>query len=664
MLGELHTLKGEARMLGWSNLATLAHVLEERLGEERPDAEALSAVLDSMLLSLSPQTTEDVAEELWSTALSALGVEVLAETGEASEGGAGVEGDASVEGSGNAMGTAGDESPAAEQGKVGGRGEAVQAREASVDEPEAKKRERWVQVDAGTVDHLGELLASLSGDLGQFVSGLSDVMAARTSLEQRETDAKAERLKSRLSDALLLSLDLRLTPIEPVLGRLATHARVLASDRGKSITTQARSGGVRMERDIIDRLGEPLLHLVSNAVDHGIEPSNERGDKPPVARIDLAAESEGMMVKLTITDDGRGVDLQRVRHKAGQRGTNEETDGADGTLSVLFQPGFSTREDVDEVSGRGVGLDVVKRQVEALGGSVAIQSKLGVGTSFSLSVPAGLAQERLLVIQVGETLYGVADRLVLSVESANFPDEGGVQETTFRYRDETLPLRLLSSLLAVHPGGPASLVIIVRLGERLYAIGCEQVLGHFELIRRPTGPGLSALAGVCASAQIDDGRMVLVLDPRLLRRQLGRPASDSARSVTKGSGDAASDRRERVLVVDDSVVVRDLLAEVLTSAGYQVRGVKNGKEALAELSSFDPVLVLSDIEMPEMDGFRLLEAIRVRDESLPVVLVTARSSEQDRQRAEALGANAYVTKGEFRSESLVDVVGRLRRGSS
>ncbi len=639
-LGELHTLKGEARMLGWSNLSTLAHGLEEGLREDQPDAEALSAVVDSVLLSLSPETTEEVAEELWSTALAALGLQPAAAEDEQEAGG--------------------NEEKEADEVLVEGPSDDPESSE--VGPPE---KSRWVQVDARTIDELGERLASLSSDLSQFVSGLKGSLASASALEQRETEAQGERLKSTLAGALLLSLDLRLTPLEPVLGRLAAHARVLAGERGKSVAVNVRSGGVRIERNIIERLNEPLLHLVSNAVDHGIERPEERGSKPSTARIDLSAEPEGTMVRLRIEDDGRGVDLEQIAHRAAQRSPGLSLEQSQEALSVLFQPGFSTRETIDEVSGRGMGLDVVKRQVEALGGTVSVESDLGIKTSFLLLVPAALAQERLLVVRAGETLYGIADRLVVSVEEQQKGNEGETSQVTFRYRNETLPLRAFSSLLSSKPGGPESSVLILRLAGKRYAVACEQVLGHFDLIRRPTGPGLASRSGVCASAQTDEGEMVLVLDPRLLSRELTRETGEYSRAVMEEPGRSSkASERARILVVDDSVVVRDLLAEVLSSAGYQVRGVKNGKEALAELPGFEPDLVLSDIEMPEMDGFRLLETIRKRNETLPVVLVTARSSEEDRRRAESLGASAYVTKGEFRSESLVETVGRLMRGSS
>jgi CheY-like chemotaxis protein len=224
-----------------------------------------------------------------------------------------------------------------------------------------------------------------------------------------------------------------------------------------------------------------------------------------------------------------------------------------------------------------------------------------------------------------------------------------------------MPMRSLSELLATHRLGPEPAVFVVEFSGLRTAIACEEIRGHFEVILRPTSPRLAHACGVSSSALTDSGELVLVLAPHRLKATLGAPAGVPTQIR---AADAALTLRHRVLVVDDSVIVRDLLTEILTSAGYQVRGAKNGKEALNELSDFDPHVVLSDIEMPEMDGFLLLESIRTRSAKLPVVLVTARKSDEDRRRAEALGANAYLEKGRFQSRSVLDTVKLLLGGGS
>jgi chemosensory pili system protein ChpA (sensor histidine kinase/response regulator) len=607
-LGELHTLKGEARMLGWTLLATLAHELEGCLREAEPDAEAISAVLDSLLLSLSPDTDQKSAEDMWRTALVALGVSVEEEMGE----------------------SPGEDSPDP------GTKPQVSPREV----------ETWMQVKTKTVDDLGESLANLTGEFSKFANR-STGSTHQGAAQKQELELEFERLRTLLSDALLLALELRLTPVEPLLRRIAAHARLLGAERGKSLRVQVRSQGAQIERALMDRLGEPLLHLINNAVDHGLEHAGTRGDKDEVATIRIVAEPEGAFVALRVEDDGRGIDERAVLARARARGLVSDTGSGQRALDLLFEPGFSTKETIDEVSGRGVGLDVVKRGVEALGGSISIQTELGQGTTFTLLIPAALTQERLLVVRSGTTLYGISGHLVLSVEQK--------QETkNFSYQGEFLPRRTLSSILGSQLDEEESTVCIIQFEGKSFALGCQEVLGHFELIRRPTGPKLANFSGVSGSAQTDEGELVLLLDPRALKRGLTREARASSPLRERPTAE-----RLRVLVVDDSVVVRDLLSEVLTSEGYQVRTARNGREALSEMDSFAPSLVLSDVEMPEMDGFRLLEVLRRRSETLPIILVTARSSAADRARAEALGVTAYVTKGDFQSESLVKVVGRF-----
>jgi len=613
LMGELHTLKGEARMLGYAPLARVCHVLEDRFREAEPDFDALAVVLDGVLLSLSPGTSEGDAAALWRTSLEALGEVVEAADGEAPE-----------------------PAPPELEVKTG--------------------TTRWMQIDATMVDVLCEKLAAVATELGQYTARIE---ADRARNGVRSGDDDAERLRTGVNEALLLALDLRLHPVEPLLGRLAAHARVLASQRGQSLDVVVRAEGVRIEREILDRLADPLLHVVQNAVEHGVELPDERGDKPATARIELEAETSGATVTICIRDDGRGIDREAVLARALREGrvsdTRPRNAGAqdmDPRLDVLFQPGFSTRERADEGAGRGVGLDVVRRVIEGLGGDVRVESELGRGTELTFSVPAALTQERLVVVQTGDVLYGIPSHWVVSIERRSGEEEAKDGEAaTFSWRGETLPLGSLAAIV----GGVEEeerTVLVLRFGERPCALACAAVVEHTELLRRPTSRGLSEHCGVSASAQLDDGRLVLLLELGFLRKGLTRGASVSLRAPREEIS------RPRVLVVDDSVVVRDLLSEVLVTAGYQVDTAQNGKEALVALASFQPDVVISDIEMPEMDGFGLLREIRARSETLPVVLVTARSSAEDRRRASSLGASAYVAKGEFQSDSLIQVVRR------
>jgi len=399
-------------------------------------------------------------------------------------------------------------------------------------------------------------------------------------------------------------------------------------------------------------LGETLLHLVSNAVDHGIEAPENRHSKPVQGTLELTAESRGALVVLGIRDDGRGIDRTSVLEKAIGEGRLPHDANSSEALEVLFQSGFSTRETADEVSGRGVGLDVVKRQTESMGVRLTVESDVGKGTTFALLVPAVLTQENLLVVRVEDTLYGVPGRAVLSV----LQDEAQDGQSTLRFQGETLPVRSLATTLGLALEQAEKRFIVIELGGKRFAVRCEQVIGHFDLIRRPAGPHLRHASGVCASAQTDLGELVLVLDEGQFLTSLLRGSPS-----TQTTPAAKPAQRQRILVVDDSVVVRKLLEGVLLASGFEVRTAEQGQIALSYIDSFNPGLVLSDIEMPVMGGFELLRRIRERFPHLPVVLVTARSSDADQKKALDLGANAYVTKGEFASDSLVAIVERFYR---
>lgn len=610
LLGELHTLKGEAKMLGWPTLATLVHTLEERLGVPEPDQEEASAVLDTILLSLAEGTNLHVAEDLWRTSYEAL-------TGEHLQ-----------------------QAPASPQDH----------------EPEPLdgsrqnlNAERWIRVEARKVEKLGDTLALLASDFARFsLLALKD-RAASNSVELRELKDEGERLRTALSDILEISLDLRLTLVEPIFTRLAAHARTLAQKRGVTLEVIIDTGGARVERSVIDRLAEPLMHLVSNAVDHGVAGRNTPNKK---GRIDLRARTEGPHVLLQIRDDGKGIDRAAVLKRAAALG-HPSADSPSRALDVLFEPGFSMKEDVDEVSGRGIGLHVVKRACDSMGVELSLASTLGDGTTFHLKIPATLTRQDLFVMRAEKTLCGIPSSIVLFVDNvATLP----VDATTFRYENETLPLRSLAASLALPGDSPEQFVAVVQIEGKRYALRFEEIVGHLNLVRRPVSTALNQRMGIGASALTDEADLVLIIDEARLLASLTH-----APSLAQRSERPKTNERPRVLIADDSVVVRKLLEGVFLAAGFDVATAEHGGRALEQLETFRPGVLLSDVEMPVMGGFELLRRVREKDQLLPVILVTARRSPEDQSKAANLGANAYVTKEKFESESLVSVVKRLYR---
>ena len=624
LLGELHTLKGESRMLGLSTLATLVHGIEDRIFGGEFDFEVLSAATDAICLSLAEDTSAEFSESLLQTASEALGLPQ------------GTEELTSAEAETSARPPRGSSNLPQENGPRGPSGGGPTA---------AASPNSWVQVDAALVNDLCENFADLATAFSMHVADVAAWGDTPSPQKLREALTALEEMKSQMSGVLQKSLGLRLTSIDPTLSNLASHVRILAHERNKKLEVHVASGGVKIERDLLEFLREPLLHLCTNAVAHGIEEPENRQGKPEKGRIELRAESSGSTVVVRVRDDGRGIDPAKILEKAAQLGIN---DSAKDPFELMFEPGFSTREIADEVAGRGVGLDVVKRQIEAIGGSIEVVSAPGEGSTFSVHVPAALTQESLVVFQIGEGLYGITAHLVRSVEAVTSNDEHSI-----RFHDELIPVRSVARLLGQNDE-QASRFIVVKLGMHDHALAVSEVLGFFELLRRPTSPALRARTGFVASAQLDDGRLVLVLDQRFLQLKLAeQPSAEPLRR-----DQPRPNAKKRVLIVDDSVVVRDLMKEILTGADCETATAKDGAHALKVMKEFKPGLILSDIEMPNMDGFQLLQAIRTHSATLPVILVTARSSTSDRQRATALGASAYIAKGEFERERLVQLVTR------
>ncbi len=653
VLGELHTLKGEARLLGLLPLSELAHVLETVLsGPTEGRLPAVERSLDTMARALSDKVPRQEADALLQEALERL----QQETGVRGE-----EGSSSPEEPGTADPARGEHTehaPAAASLPSGDAAPLAASAEAS----------RWVQVDGELIDELCETMAAISGDYGRLFAQakhLVEVMKRDSSLGTAVRSGASlieefARFRVALDNATVRTWQLRMVPAYPLLRELAEHARQLASAADKPVEVSVDASGVQLERDALDKVWDAMLHLVRNSIDHGLESAEERGDKDDVGSLTIGARTVGTSITLTVADDGRGIDCERVRRAAVARRllTPQEAEAMsdDDLVQLVFEQGFSTRESVSSLSGRGVGLDVVKMRAEELGGRVEVHTQKGAGARFSITLPFTLTKERLLVFELTGALYGLPARAVLAVVGQrDLPKGHGDAAKVFRFNEQPAPLLSLSELLGREPE-PTSAALVVELQDQVYGLLIPKVLGERELLRRPAEPLLARTTAIGASALMEDGRAVLVLDLAHIARSVRRAPSTSE-GVSPQS--LATRSLPTVLLVDDSPVIRDMVSEILASAGLRVVTAPNGVEALAALSRAEPDLVISDIEMPQMDGFTLLEQIRKRSQRLPVVMLTTRASVEDRQRATTSGANAYVLKADFRSDVLLDVVQRF-----
>lgn len=642
---ELHTVKGESRMFGLAPVAEVCHAAEDLVlagNGKPPPPEAcvrLIAALEVVSQALQGEAgiDETVARALRQAAEGLRGTARAAAPASAESGAAATPG----AGTPDAAGTA---EAAGHTGAGNGAAAAAAA------------GERWIQVGARKVDDLCEQVAQISSDFRALAARLAATESIAAGAARRALLEDFDRCRTQLDALMSASWALRLQQIEPALGDLVRHARELALQQGKRLRVSIDAAGAQVERSVLDELWEPLLHIVRNAVDHGIEPPDERGQKPPEARLSLRAEPSGASVLITIADDGRGIDPDAVRAAAVRRGLlTREAAAALGereALELTFQHGFSTRAEVSELSGRGVGLDVVRSVVENLGGTVTLDSRRGEGTTLTLSIPTRLSLERTLVVECGGALYGVPSRQVLEVIPRVAGDirvvPGG---EVLRHREENLPYRSLAALLGSHVD-EEPWVLILAAGVRRWAIGCPALVGEFDLLRQPVDRVLAGNQHVGASATLDDGRLVLLLATaglvRLDARAPGpRPTAPPAK------------RRRHILVVDDSEIIRDLVAQVLRGAGFEVQTAPDGGAALALIEASPPDAVVADVEMPVMDGFELLRRVRLSWPALPVIMLTTRSSVEDHRRAAQLGANAHLIKSVFQEATLLQTVRRF-----
>jgi two-component system chemotaxis sensor kinase CheA len=662
---ELHTIKGESRMLGLTLVSEVAHGAESLLlaiapGEQLPSPEA-AATVSVALARLGQSLRGDLgspeeSEASLAQARNALDAAVAAIT-------AATISDAEVHethGHVHATHAHAHATPAHETHGhahaahaptgTGPRGVAMP----TVAPVLAPAAERWVQVSAAKIDELNDRLTQFGADFRALDAKLHQLAGGNG--DTRALIEDFERCRAQLEDVTGASWALRLVPVEPVFGELLRHARELGSAQGKRLRVVVEAARAQVERAVLDELWDGLLHLTRNAIDHGIEPPDERAPKPVEASLTLRAEPVAGSVVFTISDDGRGVDPADVRRAAVTRGrlraTEAESFSDADAVELLFEHGFSTRAEVGELSGRGVGLDVVRSVVERLGGAVSLRSVPGQGTTITMSIPTRLSIEHALVVECGGALYGFPARYVQEVlRSSEHAVETVVGGQVLRYRDAAVPLRSLSALLSgTTQAEPWTL--LVSAGDRRWALSVPSLLGEHELVRQPIDRLLVALDHLGASATLDDGRLVLIVAIAGLLRRAERRAPMPVVLPTAA-------RKPRALVVDDSAVIRDLVVQILRSSGLEVVVAAEGRAALALIEAEPPDIVISDIEMPGMNGFDLLQRIRARTQKLPVIMLTSRGSTEDRQRAAALGANAHLVKSGFEEDTLVETIRRF-----
>ncbi len=474
------------------------------------------------------------------------------------------------------------------------------------------------------------------------------------------------RLASEVEDKLMR---LRMVPFGTIATKLQRTVRTAAVAANKNAEFVLDGDQTGLDKAVLEAMADPLLHLLRNAVDHGLEAEAVRLalGKPAHGTITLKAAHEGSHVVLTLADDGRGIDFDRIRAAVVRRGlapTFEADQLTEEELAdFLFRPGFSTREEVSELSGRGVGLDVVKTKVEGLNGTVVTTSVLGRGTTFTIRLPMTLAVIRALLVRVSGQTFAIPLEAVEQIlrPSAEQVEHIG-RSPVLRVNGLVCPLVPLSSVLRIrHSDVPAEArqpVIVLRSAGRRIAVLVDQLMGGREVVIKSLGRHLHRVPAVSGATLLGDGSVVLILNPTELLRSAGTSFT------TQPIAPARAKQSMTALVVDDSPSVRRVLSMVLTNAGWNVVTAKDGLEALEILQTAgdQPDIVLTDVEMPRMDGYELLATVRSQPTlaHLPVVVITSRSADKHRRKALDLGASAYVVKP-FQDVNLLEILQQLVR---
>ena len=481
-----------------------------------------------------------------------------------------------------------------------------------------------------------------------------------------------ERMISGTVDGLQEEMRrLRMMPASTVLDLFPRMVQDLAREQGKEVEGVAGGADLEVDRRVLETMKAPLIHLVRNAVDHGIELPEARAQagKPPRGRVAVTVASlEGNRIEIRVEDDGCGIDLAQVKAAAirGRLLTAEEVQALteEEALALVYRSGLSTSSIITDVSGHGLGLAIVKERAEQVGGQIHLETRVGAGTTVRMVLPATIATFRGLRVQAGGQSFllptEAAERAIRIAPQDVERVEG---REAIRRNGHPLAVARLAGLLGLperaDPPEPRSKqpCVIVGAGEERVGLLVEEVLGDREVLVKELGPPLVRVRNIAGAGLLGTGQVVLILRPAdLLRSAWERPGAPAA--VTAPGEEAG---QKVILVVDDSITTRTMEKNLLETAGYQVRVAVDGVEAWTLLKSEEFDLVLSDVDMPRLDGFELTARIRADRKlaELPVVLVTALESREDKERGIEVGANAYVIKSSFDQSNLLEIIRRL-----
>ncbi|MBI5182110.1 MAG: hybrid sensor histidine kinase/response regulator [Nitrospirae bacterium] len=505
----------------------------------------------------------------------------------------------------------------------------------------------------GVINDIIEDLIGFNDELLRFSSMLYE--------NQIDLDLVANALQGSIKN-------IRMLPLSTIFETIPMMVRDLSRRLNKKVSFKIQGEGIELDKRILEGLKDPVVHLITNCIDHGIEPTEERraAGKDEEGLINVAVTAKGSFIEINIEDDGRGVSLEKIKEKAIKRGivTNDMLPNLNNEqiINLIFEPGFSTSEIITDISGRGVGMDVVKKNVEDLNGMVFIQSDLGKGCKTTVRVPFTLVTVMVILIEIGDEVCALPetaiDRLLNIKEGDIFTIEGSA---VFRCDEDIIPINNLSHTLGFQKerekkSGEEYPVIVIGYGEKKVAFIVDDFIGEEEIVIKTLTFPLTKVKNVAGAAVLGDGRIAIVLNPVDL--------IDSARGVESIPIKRAEEKeivKKSVLIVDDSITTRILEKNILESSGYDVTLAVDGVDAYNKLQEGGFDIIVLDVQMPNMDGFSFTEKVRGAKEfkDTPIILLTSLESDEDKRRGIEAGADAYIVKRTFNQDNLLETIKRL-----
>lgn len=691
LLREAHSLKGSSRMVGLGSISELAHKLEDILlaikdGRLKPKDEVSDIVfqiLDTMLeLTEKGENNFQIAETLAEKANEV--------TGKNSE-------KMQKEAVGRLEETKLNTLEDLKQ-RENHHEESIKVHEMSTIRVKSSQIDEQLNLVGETVIAVNQLLnkipnlksvsrrIKLAADLWEQLKGyLSSENLDRYAKEQLRSFNEAvsslradssvigylidifSKLELLLSELHQKSMELRMLPASYIFNLFPRAVRDMAREFKKKIDIEIEGEETLIDKRVLEEIYDPLIHILRNAVDHGIEMPEERVayGKPETGKIKISAKQEGDRIIVKVSDDGRGIDPDLIKRVALKKGLINEAEAnslsREEAIFLIFKPGFSSKAETSETSGRGIGMDVVKLHIEEkLKGHVEIETEKGKGTTFILTLPLTLAVVRCLLVRTAGMLFAVPTANVQ--ETLIYEDDDIVMvsgERQLKIRDTYVPFVKLSSILGLSGIYEGNLALIVSMSGKTIAYEVEEIVDEIPVVIKPIDDIINTSRLFAGATILGSGEVVLILNVgEIVRSTKSLPVYSKEEKETKPIRKSS---KPRILVVEDSLTTRELEISILKAAGYEADGARDGYEALSALKSKKYDLVLTDIQMPRMDGYELIRKVKKDDElkNIPMVVVSSKASEKDIETGLKAGADAYITKNEFEKESLLAIIQRL-----